>query len=60
MFAGAAQLVTVQLIDGGTSLAVVVITALIVNVRHAMYSAAMAPHFSEFPRRMADLPARMC
>ena len=51
IFAGAAQLVTVQLIDSGTSLAVVVITALVVNVRHLMYSAAMAPHFSEFPRR---------
>lgn len=51
IFAGAAQLVTVQLIDSGTSLLVVVVTALIVNVRHLMYSAAMAPHFSEFPRR---------
>lgn len=51
IFAGAAQLVTVQLIDAGTSLAVVVITALTVNVRHLMYSAAMAPHFSGFPRR---------
>jgi len=51
IFAGAAQLVTVQLLDSGTSLAVVVVTALVVNVRHLMYSAAMAPHFSEFPRR---------
>ncbi len=51
IFAGAAQLVTVQLIDSGTSLAVVVITALVVNVRHLMYSAAMAPHFRDFPRR---------
>ncbi|MDX2342955.1 MAG: AzlC family ABC transporter permease [Acidimicrobiia bacterium] len=51
IFAGAAQLVTVQLIDSGTSLVVVIITALVVNVRHLMYSAAMAPHFSEFPRR---------
>ena len=51
IFAGAAQLVTVQLIDAGTSLAVVILTALVVNVRHMMYSAAMAPHFSEFPRR---------
>lgn len=51
IFAGAAQLVTVQLIDSGTSLAVVIATALVVNVRHLMYSAAMAPHFSEFPRR---------
>lgn len=51
IFAGAAQLVTVQLIDSGTSLVVVVITALVVNVRHLMYSAAMASHFSEFPKR---------
>lgn len=51
IFAGAAQLVTVQLLDAGSSLVVIVVTALIVNVRHLMYSAAMAPHFSEFPRR---------
>ncbi len=51
IFAGAAQLVTVQLLDAGTSLAVVILTALVVNVRHLMYSAAMAPHFSEFPKR---------
>ena len=30
---------------------VVVITALVVNIRHLMYSTAMAPHFSEWPRR---------
>ena len=44
-------MVTVQLLDAGTSLVVVVLTALVVNVRHLMYSAAMAPHFSDFPRR---------
>ena len=51
IFAGAAQLVTIQLFDAGTSLFVVILTALVVNVRHLMYSAALAPHFSEFPRR---------
>ncbi len=51
IFAGAAQLVTVQLLEAGTSLFVVILTALVVNVRHLMYSAALAPHFSEFPRR---------
>lgn len=51
IFAGAAQLVTVQLLDAGSSFAVVIVTALVVNVRHLMYSAAMAPHFSEYPRR---------
>ena len=51
IFAGAAQLVTVQLFDTGSSAAVVIITALVVNIRHLMYSAALAPHFREFPRR---------
>ena len=51
IFAGAAQLATVQLIDSGTSLFVVVATALVINIRHLMYSAALAPHFSEYPRR---------
>jgi len=51
IFAGAAQLVTLQLLDAGTSLAVVIVTALVVNVRHLMYSAALAPHCSDFPVR---------
>ncbi len=51
IFAGAAQLVTVQLFDTGTSAVVVIVTALVVNIRHLMYSAAMAPHFREWPRR---------
>jgi 4-azaleucine resistance transporter AzlC len=51
IFAGAAQLVTIQLFDTGTSAVVVIATALVVNIRHLMYSAALAPHFSEWPRR---------
>lgn len=51
IFAGAAQLVTVQLFDDGAAAIIVIITALVVNIRHLMYSAAMAPHFREFPRR---------
>jgi 4-azaleucine resistance transporter AzlC len=51
VFAGAAQLVTVQLFDNGAAAIIVVVTALVVNIRHLMYSAALAPHFSGFPRR---------
>lgn len=51
IFAGAAQLVTVQLFDDGAAAVIVVITALVVNIRHLMYSAALAPHFQEFPKR---------
>jgi 4-azaleucine resistance transporter AzlC len=49
IFAGAAQLATIQLIDAGAAGAVVIATALVINARHLMYSAALAPHFREFP-----------
>ncbi len=50
IFAGAAQLATIQLLDDGVVGAVVIATALVINSRHLMYSAALAPHFGEFPR----------
>lgn len=50
IFAGAAQLATIQLLDEGVVGAVVVATALVINSRHVMYSAALAPQFGEFPR----------
>ena len=49
IFAGAAQLATVQLISTGSAAAVVIATALVINARHLMYSAALAPHFRDFP-----------
>lgn len=49
IFAGAAQLATVQLLAAGSAAAVVIATALVINARHLMYSAALAPHFREFP-----------
>lgn len=42
MIAGAAQLVTVQMLGAGAGAAVVVVTALVVNARHVLYSARMA------------------
>ncbi len=49
IFAGAAQLATLQLVDAGVGGAVVIATALVINARHVMYSAALAPDFQEFP-----------
>lgn len=49
IFGGAAQLATIQLLDEGAAAAVVIATALVIQARHLMYSAAMAPHFREFP-----------
>ena len=51
IFGGAAQLAVVQLIDSGAAIATIVITGLVINSRHVMYSAAMTPYFSEFPSR---------
>jgi predicted branched-subunit amino acid permease len=51
VLAGAAQLATVDLIDEGAPWFIVVGTALIVNARFVMYSGALAPSFSEYPRR---------
>lgn len=50
IFGGAAQLATIQLLDEGVVAAVVIATALVIGSRHVMYSAALAPHFGEFPR----------
>lgn len=49
IFAGAAQLAVVDLLDTGAALAVVVATALVINARHLMYSAAIAPWFRGTP-----------
>ena len=51
MFGGAAQLVAVQLLAGGSSVAVVVVTALVVNSRHLLYSASLALHTRPWSRR---------
>lgn len=49
--AGAAQFALIDLIDEGAPWIIAVGTALIINLRFAMYSAALAPAFGPFPRR---------
>lgn len=51
MFAGASQLVALQLIDAGAPTLVVILSAFIVNLRFLMYSASLAPHFQHLPWR---------
>ena len=51
ILAGAAQLAVSDLIDQGAPWFVVVGTALVINARFMMYSGALAPAFSEYPRR---------
>jgi predicted branched-subunit amino acid permease len=49
LFAGAAQLAVVTLAGTATSWAVIV-AGLVINTRHVMYSAALAPAFQQQPR----------
>lgn len=49
IFAGAAQLATVSLAASSAWLALVA-TASVINLRHVMYSAAIAPRFADQPR----------
>ncbi|MGB3761737.1 MAG: AzlC family ABC transporter permease [Ornithinimicrobium sp.] len=51
ILAGASQISLVELIDTGAAWPVAVGTVLVINARHALYSAALAPAFAQFPRR---------
>lgn len=50
VFAGAAQLAVVDLVGNGAAPAVVVATAVVVNLRYLIYSASIAPYFRSFGR----------
>lgn len=52
IFGGAAQLVLISLLGSGTAVAAAITAALVVNARHLMYSAALAPTFQNQPRWM--------
>lgn len=50
VFGGAAQLTLISLLGAGTAFIAAISAALVVNARHLMYSAAMAPVFQKQPR----------
>lgn len=52
VFAGASQLAALDLIGRDAPLAIVVVTAVVINLRMLMYSASIAPHFQNLSRRM--------
>lgn len=57
VFAGSAQLVAAQLVRDGAPAAVLVATVFVVNLRHALYSASLAPHLRHLPPRWKGLLA---
>lgn len=52
IFGGAAQLTLISLLGSGAAAAAAVTAALVVNARHLMYSAALAPTFQKQPTWM--------
>ncbi len=57
VFAGASQLAALALIQQHAPVAIVILTALIVNFRFFMYSASLAPHFNGLSFRRRGLLA---
>lgn len=51
IFAGSAQFIAVDLIGRAAAPLVIVFAIFMVNLRHALYSATLAPHFAWLPRR---------
>ncbi len=51
VFAGSAQFIAAGLAGGGAGALVIVITTLVVNLRHALYAASLAPHMKHLPQR---------
>jgi 4-azaleucine resistance transporter AzlC len=48
LFAGSSQFIAAQLFGNGTPAAIIVLTAFVVNLRHALYSASVAPYLQKF------------
>ncbi|SCY58237.1 AzlC family ABC transporter permease [Desulfoluna spongiiphila] len=55
IFAGAAQLAVTHLFVMGAPAVVMVLTALVINLRFVMYSASISPHFRPVPGRWRPL-----
>lgn len=51
VFAGSAQFIAVGLVAQGATLPVIVLTTFIVNLRHALYAASLAPYVRHLPQR---------
>ncbi len=51
IFAGSAQFIAAQLMNVGTPIFVLLLTTLVVNLRHMLYSASLAPYTRHLPLR---------
>jgi 4-azaleucine resistance transporter AzlC len=51
VFAGSAQFIAVGLVAAGIGWPLIVLTTFVVNLRHALYSATLAPYVKQLPQR---------
>jgi len=51
VFAGSSQFIALTLLASGTGLVVILLTTLVVNLRHALYSATLLPHVAGLRQR---------
>lgn len=51
VFAGSSQFIALNLLSGGASVGIIIVTTLIVNLRHALYSVTLAPHVAGLSQR---------
>src|SRR2546428_6028852 len=57
VFAGSAQFVIAQLVGAGVPGGIIILTAVIIKLRPALYSASVAPHLKGAPTPLELLPA---
>lgn len=51
VFAGSAQFIAAGLVAQGVSVPFIILTTFVVNLRHALYSATLAPHVRHLPQK---------
>jgi len=55
VFAGSSQFIAVSMLAGGATAASIILTALIVNLRHLLMSSALSVHLKKLDRRLIPL-----
>lgn len=50
VYAGSSQFIAVGLIAAGTALPIILLTTLVVNLRHLLYAASLVPHIRQLPQ----------
>jgi len=59
VFAGASQFVAVPMLAAGAPALAIVVTTYVINMRHYLMAATLAPSFRDFPRRWLPLVAHV-